>query len=170
VNKLIYLVGMPGAGKTTWGRIWAVRAGREFFDLDEVIECETGSSIAVLFEKGEPFFREAEAAALLRLSTTVPTGAIIATGGGTVTTENCRNILRHGFRVFIDAEMEILQKRLSAGNAVRPLLAGYDSASRLQALYESRIKWYREADLCLQEGDLKEDTIDLIIAACTDQP
>src|SRR5690554_3607369 len=79
----IFLIGFMGAGKTTVGRRLAVQADMEFYDLDILIEEETGQSISEIFEqKGESWFRQ--------LETRVLSGAakgsdkVLATGGAIV--------------------------------------------------------------------------------------
>ena len=62
----VVLVGMPGCGKTTIGRMLAERMNRTLVDLDAEIEARAGMTVPALFERyGEPAFRklEAEAAA-----------------------------------------------------------------------------------------------------------
>ena len=71
-----------GSGKTHWGKIWAEMNGFIFIDLDAEIEKEVGKSIAAIFEnKGEPYFREIEAATLRTFAGAQNT--IVACGGGT---------------------------------------------------------------------------------------
>ncbi len=72
-----------GAGKSTVGRRLARALQMRFVDLDQVIEAETGSSIALLFEiQGEAAFRERESAALAR--TAELDGIVLATGASLV--------------------------------------------------------------------------------------
>ena len=77
------LIGMPGAGKTTIGREMAENMGREFVDIDEMIEQRQGMSIPEIFEKyGENYFRDLETKMLEEVC--IKTGLVIATGGGVV--------------------------------------------------------------------------------------
>jgi shikimate kinase len=84
VNTLehnIYLVGMPGAGKTTVGRQLARRLQRRFVDADQEIEARTGVAIPVIFEiEGEAGFRDRESQVIADLAT--ESGLVVATGGG----------------------------------------------------------------------------------------
>ncbi len=77
----VFLVGFPGAGKSTAGAASATALGRGFVDLDDVIAAEAGRPTAELVAIDEPDFRRREAAALERL---IATGGseVIATGGG----------------------------------------------------------------------------------------
>ena len=77
----VYLIGLPGSGKTTLGRRLAAELGWPFVDLDEAIEQEAGRLIADIFGmEGEAGFREREAATLRRVGLQTP--LVLATGGG----------------------------------------------------------------------------------------
>jgi shikimate kinase len=77
----IYLVGMPGAGKTTVGRQLARRLQRSFVDADHEIEARTGVRIPLIFDiEGELGFRERESKVIAELAD--ETNLIVATGGG----------------------------------------------------------------------------------------
>jgi len=53
----IVLVGVPGAGKTTVGKLLAKNLGIDFFDSDQVIESRAGKSVSDIFtQDGEPAF------------------------------------------------------------------------------------------------------------------
>ena len=87
--RSLILIGMPGAGKTTVGRLLAQRLGRDFFDADEELERRFGCDIPTFFAReGEAAFRAEETALLAELGKR--SGCVIATGGGCVTRpENC---------------------------------------------------------------------------------
>ena len=94
----IVLIGMPGSGKSTVGKILAEKTGREFIDTDEIITRENGD-ISAIFEKfGENEFRNIENGVIKRVS--AMQGKIIATGGGCVTCEENHNLLRQNGKVF----------------------------------------------------------------------
>lgn len=80
--KNIILIGLPGSGKTTVGRLLAARLGKTFFDADEWLENWEQTTIRELFLRGEAVFREAEARTIVRLSS--EDNVVIATGGGVV--------------------------------------------------------------------------------------
>ena len=89
----IALIGMPGCGKTTVGRALADLLGRPFYDADEQIEARAGRKIPDIFaQDGEAAFRKLETEVLAELSR--QSGAVIATGGGVVTREENRDLLR----------------------------------------------------------------------------
>ena len=107
-KKNIVLVGMPGSGKTTVGKILSEKLGMPLFDSDEIIVKETGREISEIFEKdGEKAFRKLESETILALSG--KTGAIISTGGGAVLDpENVKNLSKNGKVYFIDRPLENL--------------------------------------------------------------
>ena len=80
---IVYLVGMPGSGKSTVGREVAGRLGVPFVDLDGEIERRHGSTVAEIFSsEGETAFRALEARALVEVSRHDP--SVVACGGGVV--------------------------------------------------------------------------------------
>lgn len=80
----IVLIGMPGSGKSTIGKLLAEKCGKTFVDADAVIIEKAGKSIPKIFEEsGEPGFRCIETEVLSQLGK--QSGLVIATGGGCVT-------------------------------------------------------------------------------------
>ena len=136
----IVLVGLPGVGKSTVGPAVAGALEIDFVDLDAAIAEQVGMPASdILREQGEPAFRALELAVLRTL---LEEDIIIATGGGVVVTEACRDLLkREPMVVWLDAEVDVLISRVQAGD--RPLLAG-DLADRLGQLRSERSSWYRE--------------------------
>ena len=98
----IALIGMPGAGKTSTGRILAKKLGRPFVDIDNAIEIEYGMHPSVIIrEQGEASFRELETKTLAGFAS--KSGLVIACGGGVVCREDNYDLLHQNARiVFID--------------------------------------------------------------------
>ena len=95
----IILVGMPGCGKSTIGRMLAERLRMKFIDADTAIETSTGMSIPQIFaEHGETGFRTMEAHVLAELGKA--SGQVIATGGGCVTQQNNYRSLHQNGRIY----------------------------------------------------------------------
>ena len=94
----LLLIGMPGCGKTTVGRLLAEKTGRPFADTDELLAREQGMAAGEYLSRvGEAAFREREHEILARVSR--ESGLVIATGGGCVTREENFPLLRQNSRV-----------------------------------------------------------------------
>lgn len=137
---IVYLVGMPGAGKSVVGRELAGRLGVPFVDLDTEIERAQGRSVPELFEAiGEAGFRALEAEALTEASMADP--SVVACGGGVVLEPANRITLRNtGTAVFLDVPLEQLRARVTPA-ADRPLIRASGDLERLLA---EREPLYRE--------------------------
>ena len=129
---IVYLVGMPGSGKSTVGGELAGRLGVPFVDLDTEIEREQGSTVTEIFaERGEAGFRALEAQALLEASTHDP--SVVACGGGVVLEPANRITLRNtGTCVFLDVPLEELKARVQPAEE-RPLIRAEGDLERLLA-------------------------------------
>jgi shikimate kinase len=137
---IVYLVGMPGAGKSTVGRELSGRLGVPFVDLDERIERDEGATVAEIFRRdGEVVFRALEAATLVDASVEDP--SVVACGGGVVLEPANRITLRNtGVVVFLHAPLELLRARIRPA-AERPLIQQDGDLERLLA---EREPLYRE--------------------------
>jgi shikimate kinase len=137
---IVYLVGMPGSGKSTVGAELAGKLGVPFIDLDVEIAREAGLGVTEIFaEEGEAGFRAREAAALLASSTHDP--AVIACGGGVVLEPANRITLRSsGTCVFLDVPLDVLAARIEP-NEDRPLIR---AEGDLERLLREREPLYRE--------------------------
>ena len=137
---IVYLVGMPGAGKTMVGQELAARLGVPFVDLDVEIERAAGTSVGRIFaDEGEAAFRAREAAALVEAGGQDP--AVVACGGGVVLEPANRITLRAtGTVVFLDVPIEQLRERVRPAPD-RPLVR---EEGDLERLFEAREPLYRE--------------------------
>ncbi|MCL2380570.1 MAG: AAA family ATPase [Treponema sp.] len=128
----IVLVGMPGCGKTTIGRLLAEKMNRPLIDTDAEIAQTAGRSIPEIFDReGETGFRERETAAIKKFGK--ESGLVLATGGGCVTREeNYRHLRQNGNIIFVERSPAKL------GREGRPLSQG-----DLQAMYAERLPLYR---------------------------
>ena len=145
----ISLIGFMGSGKSSVGKeISKLLPGMEFIDLDDYIEAMTGMSIPEIFEKqGEAAFRAMEQEALENIfMTNELTGedCILSLGGGTVTTEACRCMIRRNTTCFyLKASVDTLVHNLETWPGDRPMLkTGKDLRSRVEELMASRSKLY----------------------------
>ena len=95
----IILIGMPGSGKSTVGKLLAARCGKTFVDADAEIVKAAGKSIPEIFaESGEAGFRAWETSVLAELGKR--SGILLATGGGCVTREENYEALHQNGSIF----------------------------------------------------------------------
>ncbi len=144
-QRTVGLVGMPGGGKTTVGRLLARQLGWRFVDSDAVIERELGCSIRDYFAlEGEDAFRDIEAQTLTTLLAQSD-GVVLSTGGGMPLRASNRAQLRdRTTALYLHSTPEELFRRLRH-DTHRPLLQVADPLARLRELYGQRDRLYREA-------------------------
>jgi shikimate kinase len=141
VRPRVVLVGAPGAGKSTIGRLVAERLEVPFRDTDADVVAETGSSIADLFVvRGEPAFRELERAAVARALAEHP--GVLALGGGAVLDAGTRDLLAGHTVVHLDVTLADAASRVGL-NRDRPLLVG-NVRAQMHAMLEQRRPYYEE--------------------------
>lgn len=156
----LYLIGMPGSGKSRVGREVAERLSAPFVDLDRVIEEEAGRSIAEIFaDQGEAVFRELEKTALSKASSRAR--AVIACGGGAVLDADNRAVMKATGRVvWLDVSLEKLSRRVTPGGR-RPLIQDEGDLERLVA---EREPIYREvADMVVKGRENVRDMVSAVM-------
>ena len=105
----IILIGMPGSGKNTIGKILAELTGKETIDIDDIIRKETGRDIQEIFDNGgEATFRKLEKAAIAQVGAL--SGKIITTGGGVAKDPDNYDLLHQNGRIYhIQRDIEKLE-------------------------------------------------------------
>jgi shikimate kinase len=148
----LFLVGLPGAGKSTLGRQLARRLGLTFVDADAELESRLGVTIPTIFEiEGEAAFRDREEAMLAEI--VLRTGIVLGTGGGVVIRPVNRERLKaNGTIVYLHAEPDTLRERTRRSRD-RPLLNAPDPLARLRELYAQRDSLYREIAAHVVDSD-----------------
>jgi shikimate kinase len=157
-SRLIVLVGMMGAGKSTVGRRLAGRLGLPFIDADTEIEAAAGMTIPEIFElHGEPHFRDGEARVIARLLEAGP--AVLATGGGSFMREETRDrIAEKAVSIWLKADPDTIMRRVRR-RADRPLLQTADPAATVTRLLGEREPVYQRADLTIASRDVPHDRV-----------
>lgn len=133
----IYLIGMPGCGKSTLGRNLSKKLNYEFIDMDNYIEKKACMFIDEIFEAyGEEYFRALESDTLEEFNKL--DNVIISTGGGIIKNKKNKELM-DGKCIYLYVKPEELEKRLEKSSIVRPLLKEktvYDLYSERKDLYD----------------------------------
>jgi shikimate kinase len=133
------LIGPPGSGKTTVGRLAAALLGAGFVDTDEVVEQAAGKPVSDIFiSDGEPVFRELERAAVA--SSLAGHRGVLALGGGAVMDPATRELLAGQRVVYLATGFAAAAHRTGLGTP-RPLLIG-NPRTRLRELLAERLPVY----------------------------
>ncbi len=151
LNKTnIVLIGMPGSGKTTIGKLLAEDIGFEFIDTDdEIIKRENKSIPEIFKEVGEAGFRKIETEVIK--SVALKQGAVISTGGGVVLNPvNIELLCENGRIYFIDRPLENL-----TATSDRPLSS---NKSDLEKRYQERYPIY--CSTCDKHIKISDNPID----------
>lgn len=161
-GKWIVLLGMPGSGKSTCGRLLSSLTGMDFVDSDEEIEREQGMTIPEIFQQvGERGFREIESAYLRGIDPAL-TPRILATGGGMpLAPANFALLAALGRMVYLYAPLETLADRLAL-SVNRPLLARTEVQTmkeKLAELLAARRPTYERAHLKIDTSGLPADRV-----------
>ena len=152
----IILIGMPGCGKSTIGRLLAQRTGKKFVDADEALEARLGRKITdIIPQDGETVFRRMESDTLSELGK--QSGLVIATGGGCVTQQRNYPLLhQNGTILWLTRQ---LHKLPTEG---RPL----SQPGKLQEMFAQRQSLYRQfADAEISNDGPVEETLTAIRSA-----
>jgi len=167
MKRSLFLIGMPYAGKSHWGKLLAGHYGMPFTDLDNFIEQTAGRTIRDIFsQSGEDTFRALEHQCLKDLLTTATGPLVVACGGGTPCFFNNIDLMKqHGTVVWLNASIPYLLKNATSTTTVRPLLVqSEDPAARLEQLLSSRKEYYSRAHHILQVEDISLTTFDKILS------
>ena len=154
----LFLIGLPGVGKSTIGRIVAERLGLQFVDTDLFVESRYHTTISSMIGCcGIDKFRKRERVALLELMQTEDT--LIATGGGLpIWEDNMDRMLTRGLVVYLRSPLDILADRLYTVRATRPAVADKTRSEvrdYLERVSEKREPYYSRAQVAVPIGYLR---------------
>lgn len=141
MSPLLVLVGPPGAGKSTAGRLLSDRLGVRFRDTDRDIEQEAGKRIAEIFiDDGEEHFRALEVAAVE--AALAEHDGVLSLGGGAVLAPVTRERLKGHRVVMLDVDLAAASGRVGL-NRDRPVIA-LNPRATLKRLLDERMPLYLE--------------------------
>jgi shikimate kinase len=160
----IVLVGLPGSGKSTFGKQVAALLNFVFIDLDQLIEEGTGKKISQIFsEEGEGKFRELESIYLQKVLDGLE-GFVLSTGGGTPCfNDNMELINEKAVSVYLEVSLEEIFKRLSKDKlGRRPMFSGLGEGEitlKLKDLLASRESYYLKSKIKLSGDDISTELL-----------
>lgn len=159
----IALIGFMGTGKTVVGKAVAEKLGKDFVELDVLIEQKAGKPIPEIFQQeGEVAFRELEIEVIKRVAENKK--QVIACGGGIVLNKiNIDRLKKDSVIVYLTASPKVILKRVSDDREERPLLQVTNPALTIQELLRFRKPFYERA------ADIKINTSRLDIGAVAEQ-
>jgi shikimate kinase len=160
---LVFLIGMPGSGKTSIGKELSKLLGSNLIDLDEYIAKKEKLSIPQIFKtKGEDYFRKAETASLKEIIERSKK-TVVSVGGGTPCFYKNMDIMMSGSKViYLKATVEELAARIEADPHERPLFSkhkGKKLAEKIASMLEHREKYYKKAFISFETSGKTPDVL-----------
>lgn len=151
----IVLIGMPGSGKTTVGKILAERLSRDFVDTDEMITASHGVISEIFASYGEKYFRDIESEKVKTASKR--SGTVIATGGGAILREeNVTALKQNGVIFFLNRPLDDIMP-----TSDRPLSSDREA---LEKRFAERYEKYKSAcDFEIISDTTAEDAVKRIM-------
>lgn len=144
MRRHLVLIGLPGSGKSTVGRLVAEGLGAPLIDIDQLLVRQMGRPVSQIFGMiGEQGFRQMEREAVHAAMTGSP--AIIVPGGGWAAQPGeIEAVAESGFVVYLKCLAMTATKRTATGE-VRPLLTQGDPSQRMRELLQAREPFYLKA-------------------------
>ncbi len=163
-NLKVVLVGLPGSGKSTFGRQLAQELGFPFLDLDQQIEEKYLKKIPEIFSiYGEGKFREWETETLTDLLKRDSSFILASGGGAPCFNDNMELINAKSVSVYLDVPLESISQRLQASKVQnRPMFQGLDQGEiilKLKSLLVSREYFYNQAKIKLSGEDFSAELL-----------
>ena len=159
MKKNLVLLGMMGVGKSSLGKIAAKKLGLSFIDTDLNIEKKCSMKISEIFKtKGEKFFRKEEEKEVIE--SLKKNECVIALGGGAFMEKKVREkILKNTISIWLDINLETLNKRIRRNATKRPLIYGNNIKAIINKLYDERKNIYSLAKYKINCNNLEKRII-----------
>jgi shikimate kinase len=152
----IYLIGLPGCGKSTLGKKLAEKINYKFIDMDQDIEVKACMFIDEIFQMyGEAYFRALEKNTLKEYQEL--DNIIISTGGGIVNDLSNKKLF-DGTCIYLKADLESIKKRLEQSDIVRPLLSKM-SLEEIYNMRKDKYNYFKDIEIENEDIDLAIDSI-----------
>ena len=156
----IALIGFMGTGKTAVGKVLSRKLGKEYVELDSLVERKAGKTIPEIFQQeGEEAFRELEIMVAKEVSGR--RNVVIACGGGVVLNKiNIDRLRKECLIVCLTASPGVILQRTSDSIKERPLLNVGNRMREVRKLLELRKPFYEQAaDITIDTSKLDIDSI-----------
>ncbi len=153
----LFIIGMPGSGKSTIAKHLAESLHYHLIDLDAMIEKDALMFIEEIFERhGEKTFRKLETAALLNLPK--DEDIVVACGGGIVINKDNKALMQ-GLTFYLDTDLDVIKDRLEH-DYQRPLLL----KKTLEQLFDERYLKYQDfADVIVNNNYDIDQTVNVML-------
>ncbi len=167
-RRCVTVVGMRGAGKSTFAKALAAATGSPWLDTDDAFVAQHGPIAGFVAENGWPAFRAIEATLVTEA---LAPGRIVSTGGGAIEDPHTRERLReHSLVVWLDGSVDLLRERIAAGTA-RPSLTGAPIADEVATVLAHRRPLYEglatlRLDAATPTAQQVEQALHLLAAPC----
>lgn len=160
----IFLIGLPGCGKSTLGKQLSRKLNIPFIDLDVEIERSMDLPIKGIFKKfGEPSFRKTETAVLKNISVQREEFVMATGGGAPIFFDNMIFMNNQGRTIFIDVPAREIADRISRSNLEeRPLLARLapdELKDQIEFLRSQRINFYNQASIRVEGNSIRVEDV-----------
>ncbi len=160
----IFLIGLPGCGKSTLGKQLSRKLNIPFIDLDVEIERSMDLPIKGIFKKfGEPSFRKTETAMLKNISVQREEFVMATGGGAPIFFDNMIFMNNQGRTIFIDVPAREIADRISRSNLEeRPLLARLapdELKDQIEFLRSQRINFYNQASIRVEGNSIRIEDV-----------
>lgn len=160
----VVLVGLPGSGKSTFGRQLASALNFQFYDLDTLIEERFSLKIPEIFSRyGEGKFREMETETLEEVLSWDRSFVLASGGGCPCFNENMTRINEKAVSVYLDVPLEDISERLESSKVQnRPLFQGMGAGEiilKLKSLQADRDYFYNMAKIKLSGSDFSAELL-----------
>ena len=159
-RRIIALIGLRGAGKSTVGKNVAEKLGRPFVELDALIEEEAGLGLAEIFAlHGESYYRRLERDVLSQL-VAAERDTVLATGGSLATERPTFELLKESaVTIWLKAKPEQHLERVAAQGDRRPMAGRADPLAELVSLLKDREPLYGEAEIVVDTSALTSQQV-----------
>ena len=151
-DRKIFLIGMPGSGKSFLGKELAAKLSLPFIDLDDAIVTKIGMPIADYFTKeGQSAFRRIEKDTLTEIISTHDEFVMATGGGAPCFFDNLTLMKGSGLTLYLETPKEVLIER-NLQSVERPLMRG-DVEKTIAEMLKTRLSTYQKAHLIIQDPD-----------------